>query len=185
MIFDGVWRVYYIQHFAPGMSYGVAGWPAAQPGVNDFATADSDMLAIPRGCKHPREAWEFLRYISTPNLAAQSFDELRGDELLCFLQEKPSPFAQWSPYFTSHNPNPNVAIFRRLAESPHTITFPKMGVFEEYLSEMITAFDKVRLGLETPEKALQDCQVRMQSSWSWERESLARRNAQAAQASSP
>ena len=185
MIFDGVWRDFYIRHFAPGMSYGVAGWPAAQPGVNDFATADSDMLAIPRGCKHPKEAWEFLRYISTPNLAAQSFDQLRGDELLCFLQEKPSPFVQWSPYFASHHPNPNVAIFRRLAESPHTITFPQMGIFEEYLSEMITAFDKVRLGLETPEKALQDCQVRMQDSWTWERESQARRKGQTAQASSP
>jgi ABC-type glycerol-3-phosphate transport system substrate-binding protein len=185
MIFDGSWRGHYIKQFAPGLEYGVAGWPAAQPGVNDFTIADADMLVMPRGCKHPREAWEFLRFVSTPNYAAQSLDELRGDELLCYLQEKPSPFAQWSPYFASHHPNPDVATFRRLAESPHAVSLPKMGIFEEYQSELGTAFDEVRLGLATPEEALQNCQARMQASWAWDRESQARREAQTAQAATP
>jgi multiple sugar transport system substrate-binding protein len=184
MVFDGAWRDHFIRKFAPGLNYGVGGWPAAQPGVNDFTVADADMLVIPRGCKHPREAWAFLRFLSTPNPSAESFAELRGDELLCFLQEKPSPFAQWSPYFTAHNPNPNVAIFGRLAESPHAISLPKMGLFEEYDAEINAELDKMRLGLETPEQALRDCQVRMQKSWAWERESQARRAAPNAQASS-
>jgi multiple sugar transport system substrate-binding protein len=184
MIFDGAWRDHYIRKFAPGLKYGVEGWPAAQPGVNDFTVADADMLMIPRGCKHPREAWEFLRFLSTSNPAAQSFEELRGSELLCFLQEKPSPFAQWSPYFTAHNANPNVAIFGRLAESPHAVSLPKMGIFEEYGAEITATSDKMRLGLETPEQALHDCQVRMENSWTWEQESEARRSAQNAQASS-
>jgi multiple sugar transport system substrate-binding protein len=184
MIFDGAWREHYLKQFAPGLDYGVAGWPAAQPGINDFTIAYTDMLTIPRGAKHPREAWEFLRYMSTPNLAAQSFDELRGDELLCFLQEKPSPFAQWSPYFAAHNPNRDVAIFRQLAESPHAVSTPKMGIFEEYTGELTAAFDEVQLGLKPADKALHDCQVRMQDSWTWDRESLALREQKTAQAPS-
>jgi ABC-type glycerol-3-phosphate transport system substrate-binding protein len=183
MIFDGVWREHYMRQFAPGLDYGVAEWPAAQPRINDFTVAEADMLIIPRGCRHPREAWEFLRFISTPNVAAQSFDELRGAELLCFLQEKPSPFAQWSPYFASHHPNRDIALFRQLAESPHAISLPKMGIFEEYSSELAAAFDEVRLGLQSPAQALHACQLRIQDSWAWDRESQARRKAQTAQAS--
>jgi ABC-type glycerol-3-phosphate transport system substrate-binding protein len=182
MIFDGAWRDHYIRQFAPGLKYGAAAWPAAQPGVNDFTMAEPDMLVIPRGCKHPREAWEFLRFIATPNLAAQSFDELSGGELLCYLQEKPSPLTQWSPFFAAHHPNPNVAIFRKLAQSPHAVSVPKMGIFEEYSRELYSAFDEVRLGLETPEEALQKCQASVAASWAWQQESLARRDKETAAA---
>jgi ABC-type glycerol-3-phosphate transport system substrate-binding protein len=179
MMFDGVWRNHFIRQFAPGMSYGVAGWPEARPGIGDFTVADADMLVIPRGALHPREAWTFLRYVSSPNLSAQRLEDLRGVELLCYLQEKVSPLAQWSPYFEAHNPNPDIGIFRRLAESPHAIHVPEMGVWEEYQRELNIAFDEVRLGLESPEEALQHCQVRIQNSWIWHCESLARRKREA------
>ena len=92
IIFDGVWRYNFIQQFAPGLNYGVAGWPEAQPGIDDFTIADADMLVIPRGAKHPREAWEFLKYVSSPNLNAQTVDELTGVELVCYYQKKASPW---------------------------------------------------------------------------------------------
>ncbi len=178
MIFDGVWRSHFIKQFAPGLNYGVAGWPEALPGINDFTVADADMLIIPRGAKHPREAWAFLRYLSSPNLSAQRMEDLRGVELLCFLQEKGSPLAAWSPYFEANNPDHDLAVFRRLAESPHAIQPPKIGVWEEYQREITTAFDEVRLELESPEEALNHCQNRMEHSWNWERESLALRQEQ-------
>jgi multiple sugar transport system substrate-binding protein len=180
MIIDGVWRNSYIQQFGPGLNYGVAGWPAAQPGISDFTVADSDMLVIPQGAKHPREAWEFLRYVSSPNLSAQSFAELRGTELLCFLQKKASPLEKWSPYFETQHPNPDIKIFRQLAESPHAIHGPDIGIWDEYQGELGTAFDEVRLGLESPEAALQHCQVRVQYSWEWHSESMALRKNQTA-----
>jgi multiple sugar transport system substrate-binding protein len=178
MIFDGVWRHLYVRQFAPGLNYGVTGWPAAQPGVNDFTVATSDMLVIPRGAKHPREAWEFLKYVSSPNLSAQRLEQLSGVELLCFLQQKDSPLAQDSPYFESNNPNPDLAVFHRLAGSSHAISPLKMGIFEEYQRELMTAFDEVRLGLESPTTALQRCQARIQGSWAWHCESLALREPQ-------
>jgi multiple sugar transport system substrate-binding protein len=176
IIIDGVWRYNFIQQFAPGLNYGVANIPEAQPGVDDFTIAEADMLVIPRGAKHVKEAWEFLKYISTPNLNAQSIDELSGVERLCFVQKKPSPLVQWSPYFTANHPNPNVAVFRALADSTHVVTAPKMGIWDEYLRTIILAFDKVRLNISSPEDALKECQDRMAKSWQWHQQTLALRN---------
>jgi len=180
MMFDGVWRSYYINMFAPGMNYGVAAWPEAQPGVTDFTVAGADMLTIPRGTKHPREAWEFLRYVSSPNLSAQRQEELTGVELLCFLQEKASPLEKWSPYFESHHPDRDIKVFRQLGESSHVAHEPKIGMIEEYHRDLSNAFDEVRLEIKTPEQALQDCQARVQASWAWDCESMARRQRQTA-----
>jgi ABC-type glycerol-3-phosphate transport system substrate-binding protein len=179
MLFDGAWRSHFIRQFAPGMNYGVAGWPEVRPGIGDFTLATADLLVIPHGAKHPREAWEFLKFVSSPNLTAQSFEDLRGVELLCYLQEKESPLAQWSPYFTTHNPNRDVRVFRQLAASPHAIHAPAMGIWDEYQSELNTAFDEVRLGIKSPEEALQYCQARVQDSWDWHRKSIALRERQA------
>ena len=172
IIFDGVWRYSYIQQFAPGLNYGVATWPAATPGVNDFTIADADMLVIPRGAKHPREAWEFLKYVSSPNLNAQTLDEISGVERLCYVQKKASPLAQWSPFFTDHNPNPYIGIFRQLAESPHAVSAAQMGIWDEYQRNINLAFDKVRLDLATPQQALDECQHRVNGSWQWHLQSL-------------
>ena len=128
MTFDGVWRSSYIRQFAPGLKYGVAHWPENVPGVTDFTVAESDMLVIPRGAKHPREAWAFIKYMSSPNLSAQRYEDLSGIELACFLQEKGSPLTQWSPYFEANNPdNRDLKIFRDLAESPHAVHEPQDG----------------------------------------------------------
>ncbi|MCE0523620.1 MAG: ABC transporter substrate-binding protein [Methylacidiphilales bacterium] len=184
IIFDGVWRNNYIEQFAPGMDYGVAGWPQARPGIDDFTAVDSDVLVIPRGAKHPREAWAFLRYISSPNLSAQRFEDLRGLELLCYLQKKASPLEQWSPFFEAHHPNPDIKVFRQLGESHHAVHPPSIGIWDEYARELDTAFDEIRLGIESPGKALQVCQARLQNSWDWHRESLALREKATASASS-
>ncbi len=165
MLFDGVWRYNYIQQYAPGLNYGITTWPEALPGIDDFTVAEADMLVIPRGARHPREAWEFLKYVSSPNLAAQSLDELSGAERLCYMQQKASPLTQWSPFFAAHHPNPYIPIFRQLAESPHAVSVPKIGIWNEYQGNLSLAFDKMRLGLANPDQALQHCQERMQQDW--------------------
>ncbi len=177
MTLQGVFLNNFIRQYAPGMDYGVAGWPEAQPGVSDFTLAEADALAIPRGAKHAREAWQFLKYIASSNPNAQSFDELSGIELLCFLQEKNSPLRQWSPFFEMHHPHPQIAFFRKLAESPHAVHSPKMGIWDEYWRELGTTFDIVRLLIKPPEDALAFLQRRMSDSWQWHRESLDRREA--------
>jgi maltose-binding protein MalE len=175
MVLNGVWLNNYIRKFSPGLEYGVAFWPSAVAGIDDFAVVEADVLAIPRGAKHPREAWEFIKYVNTINPKAQSREELRGMELLCFLQEKFSPMKEWSPYFQTHHPHPYIDRFRKAANSPHSVATPKIGIWPEYSRELSAVFDTVRMLYQTPEEAIAFCQKRVTESWERDRESLARR----------
>ncbi len=175
MVFQGVWLNQYINRFAPGLDYGVAPWPAAPGGPDLFTVAGADVLAIPRGARHPREAWAFIRYASEHNPEARSRADLRGMELLCYLQEKNSPLRHWSPFFADHHPHPHVALFRKLAASPNAVHEPSTGVWQEYSRELSIAFDKVRLLQAGPEEALHYCQQRVAARARQHQASLARR----------
>ena len=175
MVLQGVWMDNFIRQFAPGLDYGVAPWPMVRPGQEDFTVADADMLAIPRGAKHPREAWEFIKYVSSINPQAQSADELRGLELLCYGQRKHSPLRQWSPFFERHHPHRYIALFRRLAESPNAIHIPKIGIWQEYSRELSSVFENACLLGHPSAEALAFCQPRVSDSWQWHQRSLARR----------
>jgi ABC-type glycerol-3-phosphate transport system substrate-binding protein len=174
MVLQGVWYDGYIAQYKPGLDYGVGPWPEVVPGVRDFAIAEADILTIPRGARNPKAAWEFIRYLNSCNPDATTRDELRGAELLDFLQEKLSPLREWSPYFEHHHPNRNIAVFRHLAESPHIVAIPDMGIWWEYYREVVSCFDKVRLMETTPEQALQYSQARLEQSWNRYQVSLVR-----------
>jgi ABC-type glycerol-3-phosphate transport system substrate-binding protein len=175
MVLQGVWMNNFIQQFAPGLDYGVAPWPTAAPGRANFTVVDADVLTIPRGAKHPREAWEFIQYVATPNRQARARADLTGVELLCYLQQKHSPLREWSPFFTEHHPHPYIGIFRQLADSPNAMFIPKIGIWQEYRRELLDAFDSVRLLSATPEESLAFCQQRVAGSWTWHQRSLERR----------
>jgi ABC-type glycerol-3-phosphate transport system substrate-binding protein len=174
MVFQGVWYDNYIKQYKPGLDYGVGPWPEAAAGVKDFCLAEADVLAIPRGAHHAREAWEFIKYVNSNNPRARTREELRGGELLCSLQQKLSPLREWSPYFEQHNPHPNIAVFRQLAASPNARATPDIGVWQEYYREFIAAFERVRLLEATPEEALGFAHRRMTESWERYRRSLER-----------
>jgi ABC-type glycerol-3-phosphate transport system substrate-binding protein len=175
MVLQGVWMDNFITQFAPGLEYGVAPWPAAKPGQENFTVADCDMLTIPRGSKHPKEAWEFIKFISSMNPKAQSEEELRGMELICYLQKKNSPLREWSPYFEQHHPHRHIALFRELAASPNAISIPKIGIWQEYRRELDSVFENARLLIKPSEEAIAFCQRRISRSWGWHRRSLERR----------
>ncbi len=174
MVFQGVWMNNFIRQFAPGMEYGCAPWPAVKPELADFAVAEADVLAIPRGAQHPKEAWEFMKFVSSNNPQARSRKELVGMELLCYEQEKNSPLRKWSPFFEQHHPHPYIELFRRLAESPHAVYVPKIGIWQEYAAEQDEVFEKARLLIQPPAEALAFCQARVSERWAEHRRSLAR-----------
>jgi ABC-type glycerol-3-phosphate transport system substrate-binding protein len=175
MIFQGVWYQNYIRQYKPGLEYGVApAWPSAVPGIDDFGMAEADLLVIPRGARHPAEAWEFIKYMNSHNPAAQRREELAGMELMCFLQQKNSALRDWSPFFAQHHPHPDIAVFRQLSASPHAEYVPDMGIWTECEREVLSAFAEIRLLLATPEEALGASQRRLQQSWDRHLRSLAR-----------
>jgi multiple sugar transport system substrate-binding protein len=179
MVLQGVWLNNFIRQYAPGLDYGVTTWPVASPGLDRFTIAEADVLVVPRGSRHPREAWQFIKYLNSANPNARTRDELRGMELVCFLQEKNSPLREWSPFFTENHPHPFIRVFRELGESPQAIHVPKMGIWQEYGRELSAVFDEVRLLLTSPRDAVAFCQKRVGSSWAWHQRGLERRGAAA------
>ena len=65
-------------------------------------------------------------------------------------------------------------MFRQLAESPHAVHTPKIGIWREYEDEEGDVFEKVRLLIQPPEVALAFCQERVATRWAEHRRSLAR-----------
>jgi len=179
MVFQGVWLSNYLRQYAPNLEYGAAAWPAVKPGEPPFTIVEGDMLVIPHGAKHPREAWEFLKYVNSSNPDARSQEELRGIELTCFLQEKLSPLREWSPFFSEHHPHPFISVFRELAQSPRAYHVPAMGVWQEYQREINTAFEEVRLLRSPPERAMAYTQARVAASYEKHRAAVARQKGRA------
>ncbi len=186
LAFQGVWLDNYLRQYAPNLEYGVAAWPSVKPGEVPFTIVEGDMLTIPRGSKHPREAWEFLKYVNSSNPEARTRQELSGIELTAFLQQKNSPLKHWSPFFTEHHPHPYVGVFRDLARSPRAYHVPAMGVWQQYMREINIAFDEVRLLRSTPERAMAYVQERVEASFQEHEQRLGeRRAARAARGGSP
>jgi ABC-type glycerol-3-phosphate transport system substrate-binding protein len=165
MELQGVWMHNFIEQYAPGMEWGAAPFPSAVAGLENVTVADADVIVIPRGSRHPKEAWEFIQFVNSQE----------GMEILCMGQRKFSPLRAVTKEFWEKHPHPYIKLFRDLAESPNVVALPKMGVWREYQRELTNAFDQVRLMSATPQEALADVQDRIQGSLDRELARLRRR----------
>jgi ABC-type sugar transport system permease subunit/ABC-type glycerol-3-phosphate transport system substrate-binding protein len=154
MQLQGVWMSNYIDTYSPGMEWGAAPFPVLHEGDPPVTFVDADMFVIPRGSRHPREAFEFIRFVS----------ETRNMEKLCLLQQKNSPLLEVSEDFFRRHKNPYIRMFQSLAGSPRAAGMPQMPIWIEFRAEMLSQFQKMWLLQASPRDALHDTQVRMQKS---------------------
>ncbi|MEM1210706.1 MAG: ABC transporter substrate-binding protein [Planctomycetota bacterium] len=159
MVLQGVWMYNFIDKYAPTLEWGAAPFPAQNPGVlEDVTIISCDVLVIPKGAKHPDEAFEFIRYVNSREAM----------EKLCLRQRKFSPLAEHSPSFIADHPNPAIGVFIDLAKSANAKTIPQLSIWLEYRGELDVAADRVFDKLATPEEALAYARNRMQ--WKFDRE---------------
>ncbi len=153
MIIQGPWMHNFIEQYSPGMRWGVAPFPSGLgAGEPPVTVIESDVLVIPRGAKHPAEAFEFIRYVNS-----------RGPmEKLCLGQRKFSPLTDVSETFISQHPNPYIEVFVDLAKSPRAKNWPRLPIWDEYKDEIRVASDQVYIGDTTVHEALGRVQERMQ-----------------------
>jgi multiple sugar transport system substrate-binding protein len=171
MIQQGPWEANYIRNLKPDMSqtlipfaleaclprivrpfnydWAVAPFPAIE-GLQDVTMCISDILAIPAGAKHPREAFEFIAFV-------QRLDVM---EKLCNLHCKNSPLAKASDDWTYLHPNPYIDVFDRLAASPNAQLTPVSPIWDNVLGELSVASDSTYLLSKDPTEALQLAQKR-------------------------
>ena len=154
MVLQGPWLPNFVEKYSPGLEWGVTPFPAL-PGVADDAPLTvviSDMLVIPRGAKHPHEAFEFLCYTQRREVA----------EKLATGQRKFTALRDVSPEFITHHPNPAIGFFTELARSPNARAVPRLAIWRAYDNEMSVAAMSVHYLIQTPEEALAAVQQRVQ-----------------------
>jgi len=167
MVLQGVWMYNFISKYNPKLDWAAAPfpYPAARPDLAFSTNVDMDILTIPCGAHHPREAWEFIKFVNSQP----------GMELLCLGQRKHSPLAKVSAEFWAKHPNPFIKLFAQLAWSKNTWHPPRIGVWREYNDEMNAAFDRIWLNEATPEQALGDVRRRIQRKFDAELTRMAKR----------
>jgi ABC-type glycerol-3-phosphate transport system substrate-binding protein len=151
---QGVWMYNFITKFAPKLHWAAAAlpYPDDRPDLANSTIVDLDVLCIPRGAKHVKEAFEFLKYVESQE----------GMELLCLGQKKASPLLKVSDDFYAKHPNPFIKLFAELPNGKNAFAVPQLGIWPEYNSEINATFDEIALLTKTPQQALDDLQARME-----------------------
>ena len=155
MVLQGVWMGNFIQKLSPDMRWGAAAFPSEKEGGPPVAIADADMLVIPKGARHPSEAFEFIKYLTQQGPM----------EKLCLGQRKISPLRSVSPEFFREHKNPYISMFQDLAASPGATPQPRISVWNEYTAEIRNASQRMWLGEATADQALGDVKKVVQKSW--------------------
>ena len=134
MELQGAWIYTYIQKYAPNLEWGVAAFPSNDPEhLKDVAIVESDVIAIPAGAKHPKEAFEFLKYLNAQGPM----------EKMCMGKLQFSPLKDCSPEFLRNHPNPYIKVFLDLAKSPNARYAPRLAIWTEYNADMRDAVGKI------------------------------------------
>jgi ABC-type sugar transport system permease subunit/ABC-type glycerol-3-phosphate transport system substrate-binding protein len=160
MEMQGVWMANYVHLYAPNMEWGAAPFPVQKEGDSPVSYMGADMLCIPRGAKHPNEAFEFMAYVNRQGPM----------EKLCSSQRKNSPLRSVSEHFYQTHQNPYIKMFQQLLWSKGAVSVPKMSIFSEYGDELNAAFSRIWLMQQTPAEAMHATQARIQRAWDRELE---------------
>jgi ABC-type glycerol-3-phosphate transport system substrate-binding protein len=159
---QGVWMYNFIHMYAPELEWAAAPFPSVDPDrLPNVTVAESDVLVIPRGARHVKEAFAFIRYVNTQG----PMEKLNRGQL------KFSPLAEISPSFVANHPNPYIRLFIDLARSPNACTGPRTSIWTAYNEELRVAADRVLALQATPTEALQKVQRRVQPKFDrlWQR----------------
>ena len=157
MIFSGQWNTYWAYHYSPKTHYGIAPlpYPAAHPERAGTVWLGSNPFCIPRGAKHPKEAWDFLVWTQSAEGQRRFAMSLHGIPNLRASLHDPAlrTGEPWRPSFGR---------FMDLSDSPNAAHFPPMPVATLYQNELANAMDAVCYGRRTPPEALARVRVRVQ-----------------------
>ena len=154
-VLQGVWMSNFISKHRPNMEWAALPFPYPQdrPDAALTTMADTDVLAIPRGAKHPKEAFEFIKFVQSQE----------GMELLCLGQRKHSPLKKVSPEFIAKHPNPAIKLFIDLGYSKNAVPPPKIPIWPQIQAEMNAAIQEINQSQElAPKDALAKVQRKMQ-----------------------
>jgi ABC-type glycerol-3-phosphate transport system substrate-binding protein len=168
MVMQGVWMSNFIRLYGSDVNWYAVPMPPPKDRMDRVNTnaLNLNTLLIPKGAKHPREAFEFIAFVQRqPNM-----------EQLCMAQRCNSPLNKISERFFAEHPNKYIRLFDKLARSPNAIAPEKVGIWSQIGVELDNAFQVVNLGQQEPKQALDEAQRRLENAWSkYKRQVLAQK----------
>ncbi|MCY2954872.1 MAG: extracellular solute-binding protein [Planctomycetota bacterium] len=133
--------------------WGTAEFPSAIPGVQGATYAGYDVLVIPRGSKHKKEAFEFIAYIQRQEV----------QEKLCSLHCKNSVLRKVSKEFVSNHQNPYIDVYERISAGSNARCLPGIPIWPEVNAELGQVAEKAVKLSQEPRQALQEAQERLEA----------------------
>jgi ABC-type glycerol-3-phosphate transport system substrate-binding protein len=156
IVSQGTFFARLIHHQTQGRMDGqwaAAPFPSAVPGLENVTSCTADVLVIPKGAKHPKEAFEFIAWLN----------QQKNMEKLCNEHCKISPLAKVSDEFLKHHNNPYIKVFEDLAASPNAHGTPPIETMTEVGDELGVFIPELMLQRTNAKDGLEVVQQRMQA----------------------
>jgi multiple sugar transport system substrate-binding protein len=126
MMLDGEWRVAFIKNEHPELQYGTAPMPVddAHPELYGAGAVNGTIIGIAKGAKHPNEAWDLVKYLTTNDHALAKFSN--------GIRNVPSTVS--SSKSRELIPDRNFATFLKIFTNPHSQTTPITPIGLDHLT---------------------------------------------------
>ncbi len=157
MMINGQWNPYWAQEYAPNLDYGVA--PLPTPTANGSPTLRTwfggNLFVIPKGSRHPDEAWKLLAWMQTDEAQFLFADTMHGvpNRRSALPDPRLRSGEKWREQF---------AVFLDISENAEGGYFPTLPVAGLYQNLMIDTLDFVLEGSKEPAAALREVGRRVQ-----------------------
>ncbi len=152
MVIQGVWMPNFINRYNRSLEYAVAPFPSNKPLDEPVTQVETDCITIPKGAKHPAEAWKFIKWLTGPE----------GQSILCGGQGKHMCLKKLPADFAGNNMNPHVEFFHKLGFSKNAYIVGRFPVLSKFRDEMGNAFEEVWQDGTDPRKALEAARSEIQ-----------------------
>jgi multiple sugar transport system substrate-binding protein len=147
MVVSGDWVIAQMEEFAPRADYGITYIPT--PDGRKTSWAGGWSMVVPKGAKHPAEAFEFMKYIAGPEGQRVYTKETKH------LPTWKALLSDNSLYTERHR------FFKDLL--PSASSRPPLPVGALYWDELTSAMQRVTLNQQTPKAALDTVASRVQA----------------------
>jgi ABC-type glycerol-3-phosphate transport system substrate-binding protein len=151
--FQGEWMHNFVEKYNPRLDLGVTPMPTKTLDLWGTTLAESDIIFIPSGVKHPDESFEFMKYITNQDSSEAFTMEMRAI----------SPRRQRSRNYLENHPNPHIDLFEELVRGGKARFSPQIPMWYEMQDDMRAVFDKSWLHQATPREALEVAEKRLQA----------------------
>ena len=147
MVADGVWRVGSLEQYAPKMHWGISYLPS--PDGHKSLYVAGEYVVMPKGSKHPKEAFELMKFMSGPQgIVPWSKDNSYYPSNVAATKD---------PYF---NRTPARRVITSLL--PYGYSWPSLPMADLYWDTMTRAEDQARHLKISPQAALAGVSTQMQ-----------------------